>query len=473
MIANPEFRRNLWYEFSATKVTIGLTLVLLILVAAGAIDWSIQRNRVGAPMVFPILTAAARWTAIILVLMWGGRQGAGTVIREVRGRTWDSQRMSTLRPWTMAWGKLFGGTSLCWILTLAALVVHVVAGSFSEPIGGLLLNAAIVIAAGLLCAALGMLFSLLRLTSRPGERGGNITLIHFCSLAAVLAIYYAARSAAWADARWYGIDFTAGEFAALSLWFFAIWSVIGVYRRMGRELQVRNRRPWVWLLFLLSMILYAFGYVADLSSVSLKILLPGLILWLFTLVLTLAEAKDLVLLRKVFRDLGRGRLLRAVSDGPLIVVTALLFLVVQAATIVILAFTPDHGSLNFLGVFLGEIAFHHSIALLLFAIRDVMIVWMFVLSRDGSLAEAYGFVTWFVLYGPVPVLIFAARQFDLLAVTYPTGMGGFYIGILPVLVIAVGCLIFVIWRWRRFWRQGGPKRPVPKKSTPAADAAAA
>lgn len=464
MMANPEFRRNLWYEFTATRMTIGLTLVLLVLVAAGAIDWSVQRYRFASgSWVFPILTEASRWTAIILVLLWGGRQGAGAVIREVRGRTWDAQRMSTLTPWTMTWGKLFGGTILCWILTLAALLVHVVAGSFTRPLDELLLSAAIIVAAGLLCSALGMLFSLLRLTNRPGEKGGNITVVHLFALAAVIAIYYAARSPAWAGANWYGISFSAGGFAALSLWFFAIWSVIGVYRRMGRELQVRNRRPWVWLLFLVTMVLYSFGYVADLPSSSIKILLPGVVLWLFTYALAVAEAKDLVLVRQFLRTFFRGRVLRALSDAPLFFVTLLFFLVAQVAGIFLLLAIPEDGGLRILGVSLGGIAVNQAIALLLFAVRDISIVWMYVLARDNSLAEGYGLITWFVLYGPVPVLFIAARQFDLLAIVYPIGTGGFAVGILPALVIAVGCLIFLVWRWRRFWQRGGPRQPAPKK----------
>ena len=82
-----------------------------------------------------------------------------------------------------------------------------------------------------------------------------------------------------------------------------------------RPPSVRRRRPWVWIVFLVTMVLYAFGYVADSSSASVKILLPGVVLWLFTLILTVAEAKDLVLMRDVLRSFFRGRLMRSVSDA--------------------------------------------------------------------------------------------------------------------------------------------------------------
>src|SRR6185312_4131289 len=36
------------------------------------------------------------------------------VTEEVRARTWDWQRLSTLGPWQMTWGKLVGATALGW-----------------------------------------------------------------------------------------------------------------------------------------------------------------------------------------------------------------------------------------------------------------------------------------------------------------------------------------------------------------------
>ena len=122
---------------------------------------------------------------------------------------------------------------------------------------------------------------------------------------------------------------------------------------------------------------------------------------------------------------------------------------------------------------LSDFGIHYALAILLFAIRDISLVWSFSLGRDSKLAEAYGLVAWFILYGPIPIILVVGISRDLLPVFYPTGTGGWELSVLPALVVAICCLILLVWRWRRFWRLGGPSRPAPKKSTSSEGGAAA
>ncbi len=464
---NPEFRRNLWLEFTSIKLIVWPVVIGLILLAAAAIDYSLLKLRSADGSIrLPILAGAAYWCTIIVALLWGGRQAAGSVIHEVRGRTWDAQRMSALRPWPMVWGKLLGSTALTWLVGICCLIVYVVARSFSDPVGDAIVVSVVLASGALLAQSVGMLISILRLTSRPGEKGGNITLIQAGGLVATLAIYYLGRVPGWADASWYGIDLGPSGFSAMTLTFFALWGVVGVYRRMRRELQMVNR-PWVWLLFLATVVAYSFGFVATVPSATVKLLVPGLVLGFFVYVLTVVEAKDPLSTRRALAAARRGRFVEAASTAPLALLTIVLFVIVKIVEIALIAAVGEGGNIRLLGQSIDEIGLTFALATLLFAIRDISLVWVFSLTRDAKLAEAYGLVAWFILYGPIPIILVAGISRELLPVFYPVGILGWELSVLPALVIAVLCLILLVWRWHRFWKQGGPQRRAPKKPSSA------
>ena len=101
---NPELRRNLWLELSMHRLVampVVLVLVLALISARSSDPW---------PAVFD----AALWILVLVLHLWGGRNAAEAVTEEVRDRTWDWQRLSSLVPWQMTWGKLFGATAYSW-----------------------------------------------------------------------------------------------------------------------------------------------------------------------------------------------------------------------------------------------------------------------------------------------------------------------------------------------------------------------
>ena len=105
-------------------------------------------------------------------------------------------------------------------------------------------------------------------------------------------------------------------------------------------------------------------------------------------------------------------------------------------------------------------------------LRTVNICWITTMVWLG--ANAFGMT---VPLGAMatffPIILVVGISRDLLPVFYPTGTGGWELSVLPALVVAICCLILLVWRWRRFWRLGGPSRPAPKKSTSSEGGAAA
>ena len=102
---NPELRRNLWLEVSMHRlIAMPAVLGMGFLVVASINDLPWQQR----------VSWAALTVYFVLTLYWGTRLAADAISDEVRGKTWDLQRMSALGPWYMTWGKLFGATVFAW-----------------------------------------------------------------------------------------------------------------------------------------------------------------------------------------------------------------------------------------------------------------------------------------------------------------------------------------------------------------------
>ena len=452
---NPEFRRNLWIQFTSTRVLVASLLTGLLLVCALAVDYGLTRRA----FVPDITGFVAYWLAAAILVFWAGRQAAGAVLREIRGRTWDAQRLSTLHPWSMAWAKLLGVTSLAWLMALISAAAYLAADSFQRPFRVVAAGGAALIGYGLVCQAAGMLASLARLSGRPGERGGGTTMAHVVGMVAtgLLAafIYWGLGN----EGRWFGLDIGRQGLELLTIWFFALWAVAGVYRRMRRELQMRSA-PWAWLLFLVTFVVYGEGLAYGRGQPEAALLLPAGLLAVMLWTITLIEAKDPLGLRQSLQQMRRGRWRDGATLVPLWLVTYVVFALAVAASIALGA--GGSVSLRFLRI-PGEPAAETLVILvatLLFVTRDVLIVQALALGRDAALAGVSGGMAWFVLYFAVPAVLIAGRQMQLLGIVLPTGQGGWLLGVLPAAAQAALCLALFAWRWRAYWRENAAKAPA-------------
>jgi len=455
VIANPEFRRNLWIQFTSTRVLVAAMLTGLLLVCALAVDYGLTRRA----FVPDITGFVAYWLGAAIVVFWAGRQAAGAVLREIRGRTWDAQRLSTLHPWTMAWGKLFGATSLAWFMALVCIAAYLAADAYQRPLRAVLAGAAALIGYGVVCQATGMLASLARLSGRPGDRGGGTTVAHVAGMiaAALLAafVYWGLGN----EARWFGHAIGREGLVPLTIWFFALWAVAGVYRRMRRELQMRSA-PWAWLLFLVTFVVYGEGLAYGRGQPEIALLLPAGLLAVMLWAITLIEAKDPLALRQSVQNLARGRWSDGIALLPLWLVTYAAFGLAVLGAIASGAGGPvSLRALQIPGAPVSDTLLI-LIAALLFLTRDVLIVQALALGRDAGLAGVSGGMAWFVLYFAVPAVLVAGRQTDLLGIVLPTGQGGWQLGVLPAAAQAALCLVLFAVRWRGYWRENAAKAPA-------------
>ncbi len=312
---NPEFIRNVWLELTPQRLglmTGGLALAFL----AAALPGGLESGAL----------SVARWLYLIIVVGFGTRSAALAVVGEIRDRTWDLQRLSSLSPAQMMWGKLLGSTVYAWyggVLCLAVIFVGmaIVRGPF---VGGL--EAAYYLVIGAIAQASAFLASLIAIqrrqhTARLGAFVYQLVGIAAAALVALVWSYADPVAVLQADrhidiVEWWGHEFDALPFLLVSLAVFAGWIMLACYREIRVELQVRNG-PYAWLAFLAFIGLYVAGFdawlprdgfVQTFDQVGLRLALADTTFVVAAYVMVLLEPKDRVHYRWMLERWRAGQL---------------------------------------------------------------------------------------------------------------------------------------------------------------------
>lgn len=316
---NPEFRRNLWIELSPRRMTLAAVLLALVFFAAALSGGDDYRP-----------AWVAEFLYYVLVVLWGSRNAALSVVGEIRDRTWDAQRLSSLGAAEMTWGKLFGSTIYNWYacgICLAVLLVHSVVHS---GIGTALIDLVYFVAIGAIAQAASFLASLIAVRRRQSHTRAEIFLYQLVGIAAALAVTWVWEAANPAGSLiagksptqfivWWGQPFDARPFLLVSLALFTAWTLVACYREMRIELKLTNG-PLVWLGFLVFIGVYAAGFdswlqhgngTAGWDSVALRLGLAASTFATLTYIMVFLEPKDRVHFRWLGGQLARGRIDRA------------------------------------------------------------------------------------------------------------------------------------------------------------------
>jgi len=248
---NPEFQRNLWLEWSAHRVTLTCVVLASVFVLVSLFD----PNGVGN-----IVANVALLGFVTTTMVWGSHRAGDAMLDELRDRTWDSQRMSALNPWSMTWGKLFGATVMPWFSGIICVTVYGVA-RFGPTVAERGQIIATFIAGALLAQGLSLIGALV---GTRLEKQARSTLASWAALGAIglllayFSVYYRSNEAI----TWFGIATDRFHFLTLSVFGLAAWIVFGGYRLMCSELAVATR-PWAWSLFIVYLTVYfAGGFVS-------------------------------------------------------------------------------------------------------------------------------------------------------------------------------------------------------------------
>jgi len=304
---NPELLRNMWVELTERRVTLMVVIVAcILLVAISPGDWSSAA-----------FTAELVFYAVVVV--WGTRCAAQSVVEEIGNKTWDGQRLSAIRPWTMVSGKLVGSTMLAWIGGAMCFGVIVYA-TIRAGGGSTVVNLALYfLTIGVLSQAAALLASLVAVRRRMSHSRFDVFLYQLAGLIAALLVWRVWQTAdptsvfrrltggidafAVSEVWWWGGSYDPGTFYVASLVAFVFWTLLGNYRVMRRELQVQNG-PVVWLIFLGFLAAYAGGfdfwrnYIREPTfMMGMRAVQAGIAVTVVTYVMALVEPKEVVAYR--------------------------------------------------------------------------------------------------------------------------------------------------------------------------------
>jgi hypothetical protein len=260
---NPELQRNLWLELSSRRVmTMPIVLGLIFAAAVTVEDWT------GAE--------ALRWTALwfyyAIVVFWGTRAAAVSIVNEIRERTWDFQRLSSIRPWSMVWSKLLGGAIYQWYGGAICLAVWAVASLETADPPSILLDGAYYMLVGILATTVSLFACLIAVRRRASHTRLDVLIYQFAGLAVIFAaqsFWDLATFGSMAQSifsptehanliNFFGQTVEPSAFYLSSLVVFTGWALWGANQLMRTELQMRNG-PWGLIGFIGFLALYAAG----------------------------------------------------------------------------------------------------------------------------------------------------------------------------------------------------------------------
>ncbi|MBC6439918.1 MAG: hypothetical protein GDA49_05800 [Rhodospirillales bacterium] len=470
MRLNPELRRYLWLELSLGRL---LFMPLVIGLLAALIGVTIYDNELafGGPDFLGTIVWAGLAIYIVLLLFWGARVAASALVREIAERTWDQQRLSSMDAWSMTWGKLFGSTVYVWyalgivlaIVLGATALLEIYFGDVSEEVGGSLSSILARMAIGLvaltvLVEATVMLAAMTAVSQRETARQLDVSIAQIIVILSALFAYIGLQDLEQANTMpWYGETWNSLSFVVGSTVIFALWAVVGLWRRMREELQIRNW-PLMWPLF----VLWSGFWLAGLmwpedghDGMTVTIVVMTVTVLVSTYVPAALERMDPVRLRRLFAARDLSSVLR---DAPIWVVGHILALVGVVISVVMLLGIEmsDDSALAALAeeIDLPSLAAMSLVSAYFFVTRDLLLLIFTWLGKRPRRAFATWLIWMALLYSLIPTLVSLSGGYQLLPAFVPIWDVPFVdLAVPPALwplgeVVLVGLLLR--WRWRRF-----------------------
>ena len=459
MIGNPEFRRNLVLELTTHRlVAVPLVLGLIFLTA-----WAVDGPRGTA--------GAGRLIMTVLLSLWGARAAADAVFGEVSDRTWDAQRMSSIGPWAMSWGKLFGAPIFSWYGSLFC-VPAVLVGP-ENPVNALVE----ILLFGLLAHALALMISLLLLRIRGKRTRFQVNIAHaggilFALAAGGVGIFDTGPAQELAGepysrVSWYGVTMSLSDFSFMTRIVLLAWAIIGVFRLMRLELQFKPQ-PLVWLSFVLFVSAYVGGISFGLPE-NLKQFLTDSELTALTLVGRLGAGLVFVVLvtycsvflapsgavhlRRLAWELKAGRHYAAFQAAPPWMVAAVVAVLQTIALCVVTLSVPDSladeiGPVSRLADRSSVDVVVILIAWMLFLARDLGLILFVILSPKGGRSHLAAAMYLGILYIALPALVGSSGLQAALPLFIPFAVDS-PAWLLPIAGQLVLLAAALSWRWRQ------------------------
>jgi hypothetical protein len=440
---NPEFRKNLWLEITPLR----MILMPALLLSFFYITWIMEKNpeSVGGFAVFIFS---------IIAFLWGTRQTAESLASEIRDKTWDFQRMSSIRPWDMVWGKILGSASYQWIgiLITSAVILAVKSVTYSSGTSHHpLLIVLFMIVAALTAQSISFLLSLQFLShSKAVSKSGTFFFMLIGFTTGVGLMNFGTEASI--PVKWYSLSFDRFYFTAVSSAVLLIWILAASYRLMRLQLK-RRGSLLLWPFFILFLNLFIIGFFINSEPVvsgyqnmagytAVSVFINAALLYF----MLLTEKKNPVILEAVFRSLRTFSFRRPDLTLPLWIFTLPFFIISIKIFFIIYIisyfFDPSYSSEFFSAT--GYMVY----AAFFLVIRDLGIFIFYSLNSDNRRIDMSVFVTLVILYAIIPLIFFGADYKNVAAFFWPIPTDYTAAGFVFLPLQAAIATGLVIHRWR-------------------------
>ncbi len=437
---NPELTKNLWLEITPHRLYVTPVLILLLsgilyLSADGAIQGGIYLDHL-------YIIAAFTFACV-----GGAHYCAYSMINEFADHTWDQQRMSPLSPWTLTWGKLFGGAGFMWYGAVWCLLLLYLTPILLPPYWSwqqrveltlLVIFFAIFAQATGLLVVINAANSTDKLLRYRRNYGFGLALMGIFAGGYFFAML-ADSNASFGIQTWWRQAWPLQEFWLLVVGVFAAWAMMGTYRVMREQMQFRSG-CLPWLLFNVFMMVFIAGFFmipgGEINPHSAIFIAYSVALGLaYTMLISQPLSQPGI--RRLVVACGARQWLDIWQNLPLWTVSLSLAALLG---IVNLLFHRAAGS--------SPVPLYLPVALMLFALRDGGVLLFFQVGEKPERAILTGLFYLLLLYTVIPAL--------LLQMGVRTGLGFFWplydrhVYILPVGLELVVLCIVIYRRWQGY-----------------------
>lgn len=469
MFLGPEFQRQLWIRFSSFSLMlmpllVGTVAAICFLIGVtGEQVYSTYAHSHQIELHWSVFGMNASIPIVFISLMFVGTQAAASSFtREVDNKTWDLQRMSSIRPIELVVGKVFGVTSYAWYMASGFLVLlmygYMHKGKFVDEVyvypdlGDAAQLFFAIISSALVAHIVAALVSVQKLSQGSVKSSAALALGFFAGICCfnILTtvfdiLHLEGRQAAYflRNIEWFGMPINKAAFGVYSLLFFLIWAVIGLHRLVRSELSFQSY-PFVWLAFLTTLSLYVTGLyshkineVLMLNGGAIFLYLPAFFIFLTATYLgAYRVASDLSHYQRFFISIKNGKYKRALESVPDWMLTLAVSFVLAVIMILII---QGSGHENKMSVNSHPSIASFLLALILFTIRDGIVVHI-CFMRDQFKNGGVALIAFYIFaYFLLPTLIF-----QLVGIEWDNQVSKFYSADYPQRYIL--CFFYPIWQ---------------------------
>jgi hypothetical protein len=388
---NPEIQRYLWLNFSLFRVLTPLAAIAIGLLIPHHLMEGLNNAQALESKRF--FTQMYMWFYGGIVLYFGNVRAGSTFAEELRGKTWDFQRTSALKPLHLVIGKVVGATCYTWYAGLLALGA---AWYFAPPdLTGLPYFMMGLICAGIVGQVTAFAYSISSddSASFPGIIVSIIVVSMFSSFLEGDRI---------ATLEWYGYVFEKPIFYCMTTALLGFWVFRAAVCMMRRRMLYRNL-PFDFLFFVLTVGVYCTGFLDPEKPIWLKAMvfyaavLPCLF-WSFML-----EAGNLNGYKRFFHALYHGERRRFLEHLPRWTIPLALSV---AAFGIYLTYAPVTEMQQLTHLELTVLL----TSIMCFILRDGIVLHLFLLRGNESFGSFKAMVFFLFAYILLPGLVLSAFE---------------------------------------------------------------